>query len=55
MKARNVELFQCPRVLMVESSIPDLAAAVAAPMRKLCPANPGMVDPALGGLSECAW
>ena len=37
--ARNAELFQRPKVLMVESSIPTLAAAVAAPILKLWPAK----------------
>ena len=38
MYKRNAELFHLPRALMVESSKPACAAAVAAPIRKLCPA-----------------
>ena len=36
---RNALLFHLPRVRIVESSSPALAAAVAAPMRKLWPAK----------------
>ena len=39
MYAKNAELFHRPRVRIVESSIPALAAVVAAPIRKLCPAK----------------
>jgi len=38
MYKRNAELFHLPRALMVESSRPPCAAAVAASIRKLCPA-----------------
>ena len=39
MYKKNAELFHLPRALMVESSRPACAAAaVAAPIRKLCPA-----------------
>ena len=38
MYKRNAELFHLPRALMVESSRPACAAAVVAPIRKLCPA-----------------
>ena len=35
---KKAELFHLPRALMVESSRPACAAAVAAPILKLCPA-----------------
>ena len=34
---RNAEDFHRPRVCIIESGTPALAAAVAAPIRKLCP------------------
>ncbi len=37
MQARKAELLQRPIILMMESSNPARAAAVAAPIRKLCP------------------
>jgi len=36
MYTRYAELLHLPKVLITESFIPALAAAVAAPMRKLC-------------------
>ena len=39
MYVRKAALFHRPRIRIVESSIPALAAAVAAPIRKLCPAK----------------
>ena len=39
MYSKNAELLHLPIVLITKSSIPTLAAAVAAPMRKLCPAK----------------
>jgi len=37
MYTRYAELLHLPKVLITEFSIPALAVAVAAPMRKLCP------------------
>ena len=36
----NASLFQHPSCLMVESGNPSFAAAVAAPIQKLCPEKP---------------
>ena len=39
MYERKATMFHLPNICIAESSIPAFAAAVAAPIRKLCPAK----------------
>ena len=55
MYVRNAELFQRPRTLIVESSIPARAAAVAAPIRKLWPAKCWYGRPPACSASRTWW
>ncbi len=53
--SRKAELFQRPIILMVESSIPALAAAVAAPILKLWPAKFSYGRPTACSAALISW